>query len=125
MDVAKVTTKGQVTIPKEVRENLNLKTGSKLVFMKRGSDWVVFNPDQDSSLPPAARLDESGRDRLLKELAARYDLDANLPAQSPQAIGSTLNRLQDAFDGVAEDLGWETDQDVVDYIKSLRRDDGR
>lgn len=125
MDVAKVTTKGQVTIPKEVRENLNLKTGSKLVFMKRGSDWVVFNPDQDPSLLPAARLDESGRDRLLKELAARYDFDANLPAQNPQEIGSTLNRLQDAFDGVAKDLGWETDQDVVEYIKSLRRDDGR
>jgi antitoxin PrlF len=33
--VARVSSKGQVTIPKPVRERLELKTGSPLVFVER------------------------------------------------------------------------------------------
>lgn len=122
MDVAKVTTKGQVTIPKEVRESLDLGTGSKLVFIKRGSDWVVFNPDQIQVSQPVQPVDDSERNRILQELAARYDLGNDRPEIKTQEIGDVLNRLTYAFRGVAEDQEWETDRDVVEYIKSLRRD---
>jgi AbrB family looped-hinge helix DNA binding protein len=41
MDVAKVTVKGQVTIPQEVREKMNLKTGDKVVFFEQdGRCWL-------------------------------------------------------------------------------------
>ena len=41
LDLAKVTTKGQVTIPKVIRELLGLKEGSKVLFIKKGDDIVI------------------------------------------------------------------------------------
>ena len=43
MELAKVTTKGQVTIPKAIRESLNLKEGSKILFIQKGNDIVIKN----------------------------------------------------------------------------------
>ncbi len=43
MELAKVTTKGQITIPKEIRELLNLKEGSKVLFIQKGEEVVIQN----------------------------------------------------------------------------------
>ena len=43
MELAKVTTKGQVTIPKAIRELLDLKEGSKILFIQRGNDIIIQN----------------------------------------------------------------------------------
>ncbi len=43
MELAKVTTKGQVTIPKSIREILDLKEGSKILFIQKGKDIVIQN----------------------------------------------------------------------------------
>lgn len=43
MELAKVTTKGQITIPKSVREMLNLKEGSKVLFIQKGEDIIIKN----------------------------------------------------------------------------------
>lgn len=43
MELAKVTTKGQITIPKAIREKLELKEGSKIIFLQRGDDIVIKN----------------------------------------------------------------------------------
>ena len=43
MELAKVTTKGQITIPKSIRELLNLKEGSKILFIKKGNDIIIKN----------------------------------------------------------------------------------
>ncbi len=43
MELAKVTTKGQVTIPKSIRELLDLKEGSKILFIQKGKDIVIQN----------------------------------------------------------------------------------
>ena len=43
MELAKVTTKGQITIPKSIRELLDLKEGSKVHFIKKGNDIVIQN----------------------------------------------------------------------------------
>ena len=43
MELAKVTTKGQVTIPKSIRELLDLKEGSKILFIQKGNDIVIQN----------------------------------------------------------------------------------
>lgn len=34
MSTATMTSKGQITVPKDVREDLNLKAGSKVMFVK-------------------------------------------------------------------------------------------
>jgi AbrB family looped-hinge helix DNA binding protein len=39
--LAKLTSKGQVTIPKDVRDRLKLKTGDKIAFvLKDGDVWI-------------------------------------------------------------------------------------
>lgn len=43
MELAKVTSKGQITIPVEIRELLKLKEGSKVLFFKKGNDVVIKN----------------------------------------------------------------------------------
>ncbi len=80
MELAKVTTKGQITIPKSIRELLDLKEGSKIIFIQKGEDIVIQN---------SAMI--------------------------------ALEKIQKAFEGEAERLGLETEEDVVDMIKEFRK----
>jgi antitoxin PrlF len=41
MPVATVTSKGQVTIPKEVRDDLGIETGTKLYFVRTAQGYVI------------------------------------------------------------------------------------
>ena len=43
MELAKVTTKGQITIPKSIRDLLNIQNGSKIIFLQKGNDIVIKN----------------------------------------------------------------------------------
>ena len=43
MELAKVTTKGQITIPKAIRDFLQIKEGSKIIFLQKGNDIVIKN----------------------------------------------------------------------------------
>jgi antitoxin PrlF len=43
MELAKITTKGQITIPVRIRKMLNLKDGDKVVFMPQGNTVVMEN----------------------------------------------------------------------------------
>ena len=40
-NVSKITVKGQVTIPKKVREELGVTAGDMIVFTKKGGDIVI------------------------------------------------------------------------------------
>ena len=44
-----VTIKGQVTIPKSVRELLGLKPGSKVSFVRSDSGEVIIKPEKQKS----------------------------------------------------------------------------
>lgn len=80
MELAKVTTKGQITIPKTIREILDLKEGSKIIFIQKGNDIIIKN---------SAML--------------------------------ALEKIQTAFEGEAERLGLETEEDVVILVKEYRK----
>lgn len=41
MESAKVTAKGQVTIPKSIREFLEIKEGSKILFIQKGDNVII------------------------------------------------------------------------------------
>ncbi|OXT06034.1 AbrB/MazE/SpoVT family DNA-binding domain-containing protein [Thermoanaerobacterium thermosaccharolyticum] len=41
MEIAKVTSKGQITIPIDIRKKLNLKDGDKVIFIEEG-DKIIF-----------------------------------------------------------------------------------
>lgn len=81
MELAKVTTRGQITIPIEIRKKLNIKDGDKVVF-----------------------IEENGK--IIMENSAMV----------------ALREVQQAFQGEAERLGLQNDQDVVDLVKEVRRD---
>ena len=81
MELAKITTKGQITIPIHIRKKLNLKDGDKVVFIEENGLVVIENSTK---------------------------------------VG--LREVQEAFVGEAERLGLETEEDVVDMVKQLRRE---
>jgi antitoxin PrlF len=46
MDVARISSKGQVTIPIEIRKKLRLKEGDKVVFAEKGNNVILINSNQ-------------------------------------------------------------------------------
>ena len=43
MELAKITTKGQITIPIHIRKKLNLKDGDKVIFIEENGRVVMEN----------------------------------------------------------------------------------
>ena len=78
MELAKVTSKGQVTIPVEIRRKLGIKNGDKVLFMEEGGRIYMMNSSMDAFREAqrafAGEADKAGIDgeedvnRLIKEL---------------------------------------------------------
>lgn len=60
---AKITSKGQITIPKEIRQKLNLKPGKKVTFLTRGKEAVITPKIED----PMKELKELRQEISFKE----------------------------------------------------------
>lgn len=50
MEIAKVTSKGQITIPVEIRKKLNLKNGDKVFFIEDQDKVFIINAAKASFL---------------------------------------------------------------------------
>ena len=48
MELAKVTSKGQVTIPIEIRKKLGIKNGDKVLFMEESGRVYMMNSSMDA-----------------------------------------------------------------------------
>ncbi len=81
MELAKITTKGQITIPIQIRRKLNLKDGDKVIFLEQSGKIIIEN---------------STRVALIE--------------------------AQDAFKGEADRLSLNSEQDVVDMVKQIRKE---
>lgn len=81
MELAKVTTKGQVTIPIAIRRRLGIKNGDKLLFVEKPEGFVMMNPTI-----------------------------------------MALEKIGEAFEGEAQRLGLENEDDVVAMIKEIRKE---
>jgi len=46
MEVAKISSKGQITIPIEIRRKLGLKEGDKLVFVEQNKNIILLNSNK-------------------------------------------------------------------------------
>lgn len=79
MELAKITSKGQITLPIAIRKTLGVKDGDKVAFIQQGDQIVVVN--------------------------------ASLEA---------LSKVQAAFEGVADELGLKTEEDVVKMVKEVQ-----
>lgn len=81
MELAKITSKGQITIPAQIRKMLNLKDGDKVVFMTDSGKVTLEN---------STRL--------------------------------AIKEAQEAFAGLAEELGLKSEEDVVNLVKEVRKE---
>ncbi len=80
MPLGKVTSKGQTTIPKEVREHFNLRPGDMLVYSIDG-DRVILSAKNKSIMDLKGLLRRPGQrkvslkqmDEAIAEAAADYD----------------------------------------------------
>jgi AbrB family looped-hinge helix DNA binding protein len=81
MDMARVSIKGQVTIPIEIRHKLGLREGDKVVFMEQGENIILLNSNRIA-----------------------------------------WKELQTAFQGAAEEAGFQSEEDVVDFCKEVRQE---
>jgi antitoxin PrlF len=46
MELAKLTTKGQITIPVEIRKRLNVQAGDKVVFLEENGRIFIENSEK-------------------------------------------------------------------------------
>ena len=44
MELAKITSKGQITLPKAIRKELKLKDGVKVAFIEKDGQYIIVNP---------------------------------------------------------------------------------
>ena len=84
MELAKVTSKGQITIPIQIRKKLRLKEGDKVFFTEEKGKVIFQNASQVA-----------------------------------------LNEFQQKMLGEAKKVGFESEDDVVNYIKELRSVDSK
>ncbi len=83
MELAKITSKGQITIPIEIRRKLRLKEGDKVFFIEEDGKIIFQN-----------------------------------------ASRTALKSLQNEMIGEAAKAGFSSEDDVVQYIKNLRAQNG-
>ena len=87
MEVARVTSKGQITIPRDIRTKMNIKRGDKVVFFEDNGKYFL----QNSALISIKALED----------------------------------LQNIMEGEAEKAGFKDSEDVVNYIKTIRKESKR
>ncbi len=54
LEIAKVTVKGQITIPVDIRKRLRIKEGDKVLFLQEG-DRIIFTNASFAALEQAQR----------------------------------------------------------------------
>ncbi len=54
--MSRVTSKGQVTIPKEIREKLGIEPGSEVGFQEEGGQMILVSEKQKSGETPGQKM---------------------------------------------------------------------
>ncbi len=84
-----LTSKGQLTLPKEIRERLGLTTGARLDFSIDDTGMIVARPLATTALGLAGRLRRPGRKpvslRAINEAIAATAAELNPRAKSRSA----------------------------------------
>ena len=62
MELAKVTSKGQITIPIDIRKKLGIREGDKILFMEENDRVIMMNSSMEALR--TAQKEFAGEDRL-------------------------------------------------------------
>ena len=81
MEVAKISSKGQITIPVSVRNKLKLKAGDKIVIFEENGRFYIEN-----------------------------------------SAMMAFKRVEEAFAGEAAKAGFESEEDMQDYMREIRKE---
>jgi antitoxin PrlF len=100
LEVATVTSKGQITLPKPIRQALGIAAGSKVAFELRGSEVVVTRAGEKDHEDPAIA---SFLALLEKDIRAGANV-TTLPRNLAQAMLANLHRSVDLAEELAGDV---------------------
>jgi len=81
MNLARITAKGQITIPIEIRKRLGVKEGDKVIFIDGDNGIMLANSNKVA-----------------------------------------WENIQTAMEGEANNAGFQSEEDVVQYCKELRQE---
>ncbi len=95
-EVATITSKGQVTLPKTIRQVLGLDAGSKLTFTLRDSEIVISKGEADEHKDPAIAA-------FLELLAGDIAQGDNVSGPSDELAASLIAALEHKL-GPAQDI---------------------
>lgn len=74
MELAKVTSKGQITIPAEIRKKLHLKPGDKVLFIEEDDRITVMNSSLAALTTIQRQMADQGAQNDLKDEQSVVDL---------------------------------------------------
>ena len=99
-EVATITSKGQITLPKPIRQALGVDSGGKVAFDIRGSQVVVTRVENEVHEDPAI----AGFLALLEKDIASGRHISTLPADLAQSIMSAIKRPVDLSEDIHGDV---------------------
>ena len=74
MSQAKLTSKGQITIPKDIRDSLQLRTGDKIEFTMVSKDEAIIRPVTRKVADVFGKLHKRGRKQVsIRKIDAAID----------------------------------------------------
>jgi len=88
----RVTTKGQVTIPKEIRDELGIKPGDEVAFEESANGYTIQKKEptaEDGGDPFEKHRGSAGRDETMQERMRR------LRGEYPRDVSEGDNELGD------------------------------
>lgn len=99
-EVATITSKGQITLPKPIRQALGVDYGGKVAFDLRGSQVIVTRADETPHEDPAI---SSFLNLLEKDIRSGQHL-CTLPDELVQAMLATLTQPVDLATDIEGDV---------------------
>jgi antitoxin PrlF len=99
-EIATVTSKGQITLPKPIRQALGIDVGGKVAFELRGSEVVVTRAGDETHEDPAIAAFLS---LLEKDIRAGKNITA-LPRDLTRAMLANLRRSADLSEEIVGDV---------------------
>ena len=66
--IAKITSKGQITVPKKVRSRLQARPGDRLVFKEHPEGYLVAREQVEDVFAKYAGIERKGKGRSIEEI---------------------------------------------------------
>ena len=113
MELAKVTSKGQVTIPIEIRKKLGIKNGDKILFVEESGRIYMMNSSMDA-LREAQRAFAGEAERL----GLKDDDDVMTMIKTNRYPKHVTKKNEKIVKSLVESDGTYKDRYIIDTIKT-------